>query len=207
MSCLRQWVRGRLGLDEGEKAFVYNDLCCELCKSPYQTTIQKGRTKIPLIEVSSAFITLESISDGRLFVLPFKDGKPVKIGRGHDCDMNIQDTSISRLQASIELENGKFVLKDSGSRFGTYIKITKPWGFEDGTQITVQVGRTLLRLSSKLATNDSSDESVEDFHSATSSLQGDDDVEKSETETVTKSADCWENVSRPSGRQTFELLG
>jgi hypothetical protein len=190
LGCLRHWVRGRLGLEDGDRAFVYNDLSCELCKSAYATRIETGTQSIPLIDVSSPFIILESISDGRLFVLPFRDGKSIKIGRGHECDMNIHDTSISRLQATIEFEDENFVLKDSGSRFGTFFKITKPWGLEDGAQITVQVGRTLLRLSSKHATVDVTDQTCEDFHSATSSLQGDEDEEQLETESVTKSASC-----------------
>jgi predicted component of type VI protein secretion system len=88
-------------------------------------------------------------------VLPVVDGKPLKIGRGHECNMKIHDTSISRVQASIELIDGCFVLQDRGSRFGTYIKITKPLLLEAGQQSSVQVGRTLLQLSMRTSSSPS----------------------------------------------------
>jgi len=151
--CLKHWVRDRLGLSDGDTAFVVggdpNRMACELCKSAYQTAIQIGDKLLPVVEIVSPFIVLESCSDHRLHVLPIVNGQPLKVGRGHECAMNIHDTSISRVQASIELVDGCFVLKDNGSRFGTYIKITKPLLLEVGQQSSVQVGRTLLQLSMK----------------------------------------------------------
>jgi hypothetical protein len=191
LGCMRQWVRDRVGLGDGDKAFVYNDLTCELCKSPYQLTIKTGTESVSLIDVSSPFIILESVTDGRLFVLPFKDGNSIKIGRGHECDMNVHDTSISRLQANIDFEDGQFLLRDSGSRFGTFVKVIKPFALEDGTPIMIQVGRTVLRLSSKLATANFSDDTCEDFYSAISSAQGDDDdLEHLETERLKEPSSC-----------------
>jgi predicted component of type VI protein secretion system len=104
---------------------------------------------MPLVEIESPFIVLENCTDHRLYVLPIVEGNPVKIGRGHECNMNIHDTSISRVQASIEFENGAFWVKDRGSRFGTYVKITKSLLLEQGQQFSVQVGRTILQLSMK----------------------------------------------------------
>lgn len=177
LGCLRHWVRDRLGLSNGDAAFVVGGagsrLSCELCKTPYQTKIKMGRTTTPLIELSSPFIVLESCNDHRLNVLPIVEDKPLKIGRGHECDMNIHDTSISRVQASIELKDGHFVLKDQGSRFGTYIKITKPMPLQVGQQFSVQVGRTILQLSIERAGSQSSVEALQQFVSPRASQQGD----------------------------------
>lgn len=155
-SCLKHWVRERLGLSNGDVAFVIggisNSLSCELCKTPFQSSVQIGQRLMPLLDVDSPFIVLESCNDHRLHVLPIVNGNPVKIGRGHECNMNIHDTSISRVQASIEFNNGAFWLKDRGSRFGTYIKITKSLLLEQGQQFSVQVGRTILQLSMKKST-------------------------------------------------------
>merc|ERR1719506_972861 len=108
-----------------------------------------GSKTLPLVEIDSPFVVLESCIDKRLHVLPIMDGKPLKIGRGHECSMNIHDTSISRVQAIVEFNDGHFMLKDEGSRFGTYVKITKSLALELDQQFSVQVGRTILQLKMK----------------------------------------------------------
>jgi len=45
------------------------------------------------------------------------------IGRSHDCDILLNDYSVSRLHAKLSLfQNGQWVLTDLGSRFGTFIR-------------------------------------------------------------------------------------
>jgi pSer/pThr/pTyr-binding forkhead associated (FHA) protein len=192
LSCLRHWVKDRLGLANGDAPFVYNHLSCELCKTAYSTKIQIGQQTIPLIEVSSSFAVLESVSDGRLSVLPFVDGKSIKVGRGHDCDMNIHDTSISRMQAIIEQREDHFVLTDKESRFGTYVKITKPWSLDVDKEVTVQVGRTLLTLTAKKIHDIAS---ADEFMTPASSVQGDVDTDNTEAQTP-RIDDCLPSCSQ-----------
>lgn len=172
LGCLRHWLRDRLSLANGDAAFVVggtsNPMSCELCKTAYQTTVMMGHKKLPLVDLGSPFVVLESCSDHRLHILPIVNGQPVKIGRGHECNMNIQDTSISRVQASITFADGVFTLNDQGSRFGTYVKITKQMPLEVGQQFSVQVGRTILQLSTKHAKSSTEPPTPE------GSLQGDD---------------------------------
>jgi hypothetical protein len=178
LGCLKHWVRDRLGLSNGDAAFVVggptSQLSCELCKTPYHTRFQMGSKILPLVEVESPFVVLESCNDHRLHVLPVVHGKALKIGRGHECNMNIHDTSISRVQATIELNDSGFELKDPGSRFGTYVKITKPFLLEDGQKVSVQVGRTILKLCAKLADCQSDHTFSQQMAPHGASLQGDD---------------------------------
>jgi len=186
LGCLKHWVRDRLGLSNGDAAFVVggnsNSMTCELCKTTYQSSVQMGKTILPLVEINSPFAVLESCSDHRLHVLPIVDGKSVRIGRGHECNMNIHDTSISRVQATIEFVDGVFVLKDQGSRFGTYAKITKSLMLEVGQQFSVQVGRTVFQLSAKKATRTAELESLQQPVSPEASLQGDEALDTDITE-------------------------
>merc|ERR1712129_292526 len=128
--------------------------------------------------------------------------KPLKIGRSHECNMNIHDTSISRVQASIELTDGGFHLKDRGSRFGTYVKITKPLVLEAGKQFSVQVGRSILQLNTKFVSSEAEDESLRHISTPLSSSQG----EASETElseSPTGSGNCL--LGQGSGRSSPNL--
>ena len=42
-----------------------------------------------------------------------------RIGRGHECDVKINDISVSRLHARIRYREGSFYLCDNVSKFGT----------------------------------------------------------------------------------------
>lgn len=207
LGCLKHWVKDRLGLDNGTASFMVggstSPLCCELCKSAYQTTVQIGQKKLPLVDVDTPFLVLESCNDHRLHVLPIETDKPLKIGRGHECNMNIHDTSISRVQASIELNDGNFVLKDRGSRFGTYVKITKPLNMEVGKQFSVQVGRSILQLTTKLVSGVAQNATLEPLRTQMSqSSQGeeapDTDIHSSESPRG--------KGSGSSGRSSSDLL-
>ena len=47
---------------------------------------------------------------------------PVRLGRGHQCEIRVTDISVSRTHSEIMLENGKFYVKDLKSKFGTLVK-------------------------------------------------------------------------------------
>jgi pSer/pThr/pTyr-binding forkhead associated (FHA) protein len=57
------------------------------------------------------------------------EGEPelaeVKLGRGHACEIRIADISVSRIHAKIQLVNGKFLLFDNNSKFGTLVLLQK----------------------------------------------------------------------------------
>jgi pSer/pThr/pTyr-binding forkhead associated (FHA) protein len=50
------------------------------------------------------------------------DGNSLKVGRGHNCEMRVNDISVSRVHADVRFENNKFYLKDLKSKFGTLVK-------------------------------------------------------------------------------------
>jgi hypothetical protein len=51
--------------------------------------------------------------------------KRLRVGRGAECELTLHDPSVSRLQFEICFENGRPVLVDPGSRWGTLINGTK----------------------------------------------------------------------------------
>lgn len=72
----------------------------------------------------------------------------IKIGRGHQCDIRVSDISVSRLHAFIKLQNGKFILFDNESKFGTLVRVRKnvPIDFD---KKAFQAGRTVLTMKMK----------------------------------------------------------
>jgi len=47
----------------------------------------------------------------------------LKIGRGHDADLRINDISVSRFHAVIKFKNNQFVIADNVSKFGTLVLV------------------------------------------------------------------------------------
>jgi pSer/pThr/pTyr-binding forkhead associated (FHA) protein len=47
------------------------------------------------------------------------------MGRGHESDLRINDISVSRCHALIKFKNGKFLLEDNLSKFGTLVLVKK----------------------------------------------------------------------------------
>lgn len=52
-----------------------------------------------------------------------KDHHEFRVGRGHDSDIRVSDISVSRYHARIRYEEGKFLLEDNTSKFGTLVMI------------------------------------------------------------------------------------
>ena len=70
-------------------------------------------------------------------------------GRGHESDIRIQDISVSRLHASIQLTEGGFRISDRRSKFGTLVQVRRLLSLSTGGDFSVQVGRTVVILKVK----------------------------------------------------------
>ena len=70
----------------------------------------------------------------------------VAIGRAPDCDIRVQDTSVSRLHCEIVRDTNTFTLVDNGSTNRTYVngKPVKQVELRDGD--LVRVGRSIFKL-------------------------------------------------------------
>jgi len=70
------------------------------------------------------------------------------VGRSENADIRITDVSVSRIHSSLGLlSDGKVVLVEHGSRFGTSILVNRP--IEVLGNVYLQVGRCCLSISSQ----------------------------------------------------------
>ena len=73
--------------------------------------------------------------------------EPLTIGRSPNCQIPIDQESVSRRHCRIHLENGEFLVRDLGSTNGTYVNddLVEPRGrLRHGDQL--KVGRTILKF-------------------------------------------------------------
>lgn len=75
-----------------------------------------------------------------------KEGE-LLIGRGYNMDLIIPDPTLSRMHCSISYRDGKFELKDQGSKFGSLILLRG--AIEVEKVMCLQVGSKLYRLQSQ----------------------------------------------------------
>lgn len=57
-----------------------------------------------------------------LHLILANEGNALKVGRGHNCEMRVNDISVSRVHAEVKYEHGRFYIRDLNSKFGTLVK-------------------------------------------------------------------------------------
>ena len=75
-------------------------------------------------------------------------GDTFAIGRDEECDLVLEDDQVSRRHAELELSNDRIVVRDLGSRNGTFVngkRIQEPTPLEGNEQL--RVGNTVVSLS------------------------------------------------------------
>src|ERR1700685_1892393 len=72
---------------------------------------------LPGVEPASLVVTDPSGNRVRVPIQPL----PFRIGRQPESDLIIRDSRVSRAHSRILLEDGQYVLEDSGSRHGTLV--------------------------------------------------------------------------------------
>ena len=72
-----------------------------------------------------------------------------KLGRGHNADLRINDISVSRVHSMIRLQNGKFILEDNDSKFGTMVLVKQRTPLLPLHNKAVQIGRTVINFMVK----------------------------------------------------------
>ena len=116
----------------------------------------KGQ-QVPLIDIpkpDNNFIIIENLARDRqscriFHVISSLYNNLLKIGRGHDCNIRINDISVSRCHAFIKMENGLFYLEDNNSKFGTLILVKGGLILNPDANLSVQIGRTVISFAIK----------------------------------------------------------
>ena len=94
---------------------------------------------INALPASSALLIMQrGANAGARFLL---DSEQVNVGRHPQSDIFLDDVTVSRKHATFSLEDGSFVVRDSGSLNGTYVNRTliDSWALRTGDE--VQIGK------------------------------------------------------------------
>ena len=96
--------------------------------------------------VSKGLVLIKSPFDEPIKLVLFDNFIFFIKGRGHQCEIRVSDISVSRVHAFIRFENGNFVIVDNNSKFGTLVKMMRPFRIQtDKVAIQVLNDKSLLR--------------------------------------------------------------
>lgn len=155
--CLKQWLRSKVVTKTTDTSITYQWKCleCEICKTELPLTLRDRGMHFSLFDVDrpqSPHLVLESFPSERsatksMHVIFIETKSEVKLGRGHESDVRINDISVSRLHAIIKYEDGLFRLEDNNSKFGTLVQVLAPLHVVGS--VALQAGRSLIRVECK----------------------------------------------------------
>lgn len=176
LGCLRHWLRVRYSIDyrmgqeggAGPVALSFKPPGCEICRTEYPSAYPDPADPeaelVPLLEqlpkVEPPFIVLtvpKSSGEDRerphgercVFAPAGSTEAVLKIGRQRGAELRLNDSSVSRVHATIQFRAGQFVLHDNGARFRTLVLPTGPEPLHGhrAEPLSVQAGRTLLSFA------------------------------------------------------------
>ncbi len=86
-----------------------------------------------------------------IYIIDLDKKECIRLGRGHESDIRLSDISVSRFHAVIKREkNGRLVIKDNESKFGTLILVQNPkLPVIKNNILQIQVGRVCFMFSLK----------------------------------------------------------
>jgi len=164
IKCLQDWISSKVKKKGNANAtcFYWKKLDCEVCKVSLPDLVDIEGEKLELVPIyrpENPYILLErvfydktktSTDNSKMMILLSinAEDNQVKMGRGHECDLRENDISVSRLHAFIKYQDGKFIVFDNNSKFGTLIMLRKDYEIER-KKIALQVGRTVITFSLK----------------------------------------------------------
>jgi hypothetical protein len=152
--------------------YLLNLIECELCKNhlpnyikhknkiyslidydKFENDQKKPKEKNDINSRNDNYIIFDEVTPGKQgnkyrFLVKFDENNTIKIGRGLEMQLILNDISVSRNHCQIKIdEDENIILEDSNSKFGTLVLIqAESIEILKGKTLTVQVGTNYLNL-------------------------------------------------------------
>lgn len=161
LQCLQQWLMQKVQFKKNQKntciKYTLNPVQCEICKTFLPDFYKKNGVLYEICEFHtnySSYISLETILSAKhqskviyIINLEADNGLIYTIGRGQNCDISVNDITISRVHAGILVENNKIYLRDERAKFGTSVLVqNKRFSLFDNKGITFQFGSSIITI-------------------------------------------------------------
>ena len=176
--CLLHWLKTKVLVANNSYCnngfytiYILNLIECELCKNHLPNYIKHNNKIYSLIDYdkfdkekkipkkdknynfNDNYIIFDEVTPGKegnkyRYLVNFDENNIIKIGRGLEMQLILNDISVSRNHCQLKLdEEGNLILEDNNSKFGTLVLIqAKSIEILKGKTLTVQVGTNFLNM-------------------------------------------------------------
>jgi len=154
--CLKDWISSKVTIRRKRSftSYQWKTLECDFCKAELPFSLTYHATSLNLYDFpppEPPYIVLEAWEDNKrapnaIFILSMAEGSSIRLGRGRDSDIRVNDISVSRCHALIRLSEGEFLLEDNSSKFGSLVQVTAPVPIPSMGKVALQAGRSLVLL-------------------------------------------------------------
>ena len=159
LECLKLLIQSKIKKSENDfcKILTFKRLECEICKTVFPEKISIKGNLYSIIDIEKPdkdYIILEGLiketpEEKSIYIVHFKNKKEIKIGRATDANIRLNDISVSRAHATINLFNDNFYLHDTNSKFGTLIKMKNIFNILVKKPFFVQKGNIFYEFNMK----------------------------------------------------------
>ncbi|CAG9321610.1 unnamed protein product [Blepharisma stoltei] len=157
--CLQTWLKSKIRIKQGRSVACYSwkQLHCEICQEVYPLTFKVGGKIHELIDIprpSEPYIILQDLRGQRvlyckIYIISMSKGHAIRIGRGHENDIKINDISVSRCHSVLRFYGNSVYLQDYNSKFGTLVKAQDKLVIEKNTSVAVQLNRRVMQFTTR----------------------------------------------------------
>ena len=162
LKCLKHWINTRscVKIESNSifSSYLIKPVECELCKTKLPDYVNHNGKLYEILNFESDYknylvmenLTLDKHNNKYLYAISMDENKKIKIGRGHDANLVLNDISISRVHCFFTIDSKNVYLEDNNSKFGTLVLIQNPnIKLTENLPLYIQVGRTFLRCRIK----------------------------------------------------------
>ena len=181
--CLLHWLKTKVLITNNSYCdngfytiYLLNLIKCELCKNPLPNYIKHNNKIYSLIDYNKFdkmkkkqkkekneienYIIFDELTSGKpgnkyRYLVKFDENNVIKIGRGLEMQLILNDISVSRNHCQLKLdEDGNIFLQDCNSKFGSLVLIQADTiEILKGKALTIQVGTNYLNIKLVLSKN------------------------------------------------------
>ena len=159
--CLKSCIDAKIHKKKEDNYILYSwkSFNCEICLFPYPKLIIYKNRKYYLVDIDASKFNQYCICDYSIFddnykksfhrgyiVFKFEDDNEIYLGRNQSNGIKLKDISVSRKHCYIVKKNGKLLIKDLNSKFGTLKYINKKYEIQIDEKLDLLSGKNKFEI-------------------------------------------------------------
>ena len=162
LDCLKHWIgtKSCVKIESNDNYTIYKikKIQCELCKTILPDYIKHNNKIYCVLEYNTNYknyicierLTVDKRKNRYFYIGNIDNKKEIKVGRGHNVDLLLNDVSVSRIHFKLYIQDNGIFLEDNDSKFGSLILVqTQVLKISNSLPLFIQVGRTFLKIKLK----------------------------------------------------------